>query len=176
MVTEHVTPAFLPKLQPEHAGGPDGAARGETRRGAWNCIGTCKPDASGTRSPRRAPKAAALHTPHSAHTPRRLRGPDGTVLATRRDPRCSPASASSVPSPWEGDSDPHGAREHAGAGRRARCRQCGLTVHVCRPKGSRRWVTTGTSRGSFHTNSRGAASLNPAMECFTEHTCGTSEP
>lgn len=107
--------------------------------------------------------------------PPRALEPDGTVLATRRDPRCSPASASSVPSPWEGNSDPHGAREHAGAGRRARCRQCGLTVHVCRPKGSRRWVTTGTSRGSFHTNSRGAASLNPAMECFTEHTCGTSE-
>lgn len=34
VVTEHVTPAFLPKLQPGHAGGPDGAARGETQRGA----------------------------------------------------------------------------------------------------------------------------------------------
>lgn len=76
VVTEHVTPAFLPKLQPGHAGGPDGAARGETRRGARGggarALGTCTPDASGTRSPRRAPKAAALHTPHSAHTPRRL--------------------------------------------------------------------------------------------------------
>lgn len=79
VVTEHVTPAFLPKLQPGHAGGPDGAARGETRRGARGrgarALGTASEPAHPTpREPahRDGRPRRRRYTHHSAHTPRRL--------------------------------------------------------------------------------------------------------